>query len=295
MSLTRRPGGKRWRGGGRLGAHGLSMGLAMGLLLTLRPLVMRSQGLNPTNERPKVAAAAGNAVENSLGMRFVPVPGTPVWFCVWETRVRDYQVFVNATQRFWEKTSFPQGPTHPAVNVSWDDAQAFCQWLTAKERAAGQLKPGQKYRLPTDLEWSAALGLRNERGADPHERGNASPAVFPWGKTWPPPAQAGNYCDRQAASRHTDWLVIPGYDDGYAETAPVGSYKPNDYGLYDLGGNAWEWCEDWCDGEQTRRVLRGASWYDYDRESLSAACRNSAAANSRFSNRGFRVVVGLGP
>jgi formylglycine-generating enzyme required for sulfatase activity len=120
--------------------------------------------------------------------------------------------------------------------------------------------------------------------------------MYPWGKSWPPPDKAGNYCDRQAANRHTDWVVIAGYDDGFAETAPVGSFKPNAYGIYDLGGNAWEWCEDWYDSEHTRRVLRGASWYDYDRETLLAACRNSSAADSRFSNRGFRVVaVGMGP
>ena len=67
----------------------------------------------------------GNRWENGLGMKFVPVPGTRVRFCVWETRVRDYQAFVDATGQAWKKAEFEQGPTHPAVNVSWVDAQAF--------------------------------------------------------------------------------------------------------------------------------------------------------------------------
>ncbi len=76
-----------------------------------------------------------HAWENSLGMRFVPVPGTAVLFCVWETRVQDYQVFHEATGRAWNKPGFEQDPTHPAVNINWEDAKAFCDWLRAEVQA----------------------------------------------------------------------------------------------------------------------------------------------------------------
>ena len=79
-----------------------------------------------------------------LSMKFVPVPGTNVLFSVWETRVKDYQAFCDATGRSWEKPTFSQTDEHPAVNLNWEDAKAFCKWLSGKE--------GKTYRLPTDHE-----------------------------------------------------------------------------------------------------------------------------------------------
>lgn len=74
-------------------------------------------------------------------MRFVTVPitggptdGKAIRFCVWETRVRDFQEFVKATKSDWPKPDFAQGPDHPAVNLDWSDANAFCAWLTKEER-----------------------------------------------------------------------------------------------------------------------------------------------------------------
>jgi formylglycine-generating enzyme required for sulfatase activity len=95
---------------------------------------------------------------NTLGMKFVTVPGTEVSFCIWETRVKDYAAYAAANagvDASWKKpsfagTSFTQEDTHPVVNVSWNEAQAFCEWLTKKELAEGKIKVGQKYRLPTD-------------------------------------------------------------------------------------------------------------------------------------------------
>jgi hypothetical protein len=89
-------------------------------------------------ERNIANATKEHSWENSLGMKFVPVSGTKVLFSIWDTRVRDYEAFVKATGREWRRPDFKQDPTHPAVNVSWIDAQAFCEWLTEKERTAGK-------------------------------------------------------------------------------------------------------------------------------------------------------------
>ena len=100
------------------------------------------------------------AFTNTLGMKFVPVSGTEVAFCIWESRVKDYAAYAAANAGVdgsWKKPGFKQEDTHPVVKVSWNDAQAFCEWLTKKELAEGKIKAGQKYRLPTDAEWSVAV------------------------------------------------------------------------------------------------------------------------------------------
>lgn len=94
--------------------------------------------------------------ENSLGMKFVYARETGVFVSIW-TRVKDYKLFVEATKREWDKPGFQQTEEDPVVNVSWDDATAFCEWLTEKERKAGLIWKSQGYHLPTDREWSVAL------------------------------------------------------------------------------------------------------------------------------------------
>lgn len=98
----------------------------------------------PTPPVPPLPSAPPHI--NSLGMKFVPVSvaGKDVRFSIWETRVEDYQAFIDAAKGLWVRPTFPQDPTHPAVNVSYNDAVAFCQWLTDKE---GLKDKGLEYRL----------------------------------------------------------------------------------------------------------------------------------------------------
>jgi len=232
-----------------------------------------SKTIKATKEQPFV---------NSLGMKFVPVPGTDVLFSIWDTRVQDYEVFVKATGRSWEKPyGFLQGPSHPVVDVSWEDAKAFCQWLTEMERTAGTLGAEQEYRLPTDAEWSVAAGLSQESGAtlSEKEEDGRFKGVYPWGKQWPPPKGAGNY--------HASLDV-----DDYEKTSPVGSFGANTFGLYDMGGNVHQWCEDWFNTEKKLRVLRGSSWLADRPFSLLSSYRVIHPPTARQVDDGFRVVVG---
>lgn len=224
------------------------------------------------------AASKEKPFENSLGMKFVPVPGTQVLFSIWDTRVQDYQAFANATQRDWPKPTFEQGPTHPAVNVSWEDATAFCEWLTGLERKDGMIGANQAYRLPTDLEWSAAVGLEKESGETPEARDGKVKGVYPWGTKWPPPKGSGNYDPS---------LKV----DDYEYTSPVGSFEPNRVGLYDMGGNVWQWCEDWRNGEKKSRVMRGASRSGVIPDYLLSSCRSFDAPEFRGGYGGFRCVL----
>jgi len=227
-------------------------------------------------------ATRENPFINSLGMKFVPVPGTDVLFCIWDTRVQDYQAFATTTGQLWEKPSFEQGPTHPAVNIGWDNAKAFCEWLTQKERSAGLIGSGQSYRLPMDVEWSVAVGLQDETGRTPQEKDGMTRGVYPWGSGFPPPRGAGNY----------DSLVKA---DSYEYTSPVGSFAANRFGLYDMGGNVWQWCEDsYGGGQDGHRLLRGASWGTSYPVNLLSSCR-FVTPDLHLGNVGFRVVLTLTP
>ena len=253
--------------------------------------------------------------ENSLGMKFVPVAGTEVLFAVWHTRVQDFEVFVRETghdatagmyslrsdgwkQRgdSWKSPGFPQSGQHPVCGVNWEDAQAFCRWLTTRERKLGRLGPAQSYRLPQDWEWSVAVGLNEPRIGTPQEKDEKIPGVYPWGAAWPPPAGAGNYAGEEA--RDGDWPanfnVIGGYRDGHARTSPVGSFAANRFGLHDMGGNLWQWCEDFYDGSAGKRVLRGASFGNFDPDGLLSSYRNDDSPVYRHAINGFRCVVALG-
>jgi formylglycine-generating enzyme required for sulfatase activity len=256
---------------------------------------------------------------NTLGMMFVPVRGTKVLFSVWDTRVQDFQEFVQASgydasafmvslrndgwmQRgdSWKNPGFSQGPMHPVCGVSWEDAKAFCAWLTRKEQAEGKIGPEQTYRLPMDGEWSVAVGLDESVGGTPKDKDAKVLGVYPWGTQWPPPDGAGNYAGAEARTADTpsSWSVIPRYRDGYPRTSPVGSFEVNRFGLFDVGANLMEWCEDQDRGD---RVLRGASWGCFDLRRgfessrlLLSSHRSFGSPDHRHDICGFRCVLVVG-
>jgi serine/threonine protein kinase len=231
-----------------------------------------------------IGPVPGQPFTNSLGMKFVPL--SDIQISVWETRVQDYEAFCRATGRHYEPVDFHQTATDPAVKVNWFDAMAFCKWLTEKEHNENRIEDRQAYRLPTDLEWSMAVGLVNESGATPEIRDGKIKNEFPWGRQWPPPNGAGNYAVATGRRR--------------AAPMPVGSFKPNSIGLYDLGGNVWEWCLDTYKGgsSATSRdwgVLRGGSWATSNRLEMQSSYRNVVDRNDRDVIYGFRCVLATQP
>ena len=170
------------------------------------------------------------------------------------------------------------------VNVSWNDAVAFCEWLSKKE--------GKSYRLPTEAEWEyacrAGTTTRYYSGDD--------------AKTL---AKVGNVHDAVAKAKFPDGTFMPiKASDGYVFTAPVGKFNPNAFGLYDMHGNAWQWCADWYGeeyyaaspaddptgpGSGDCRVLRGGS-FDYGPYFARSAGRDRLAPVDRFFYNGFRIA-----
>ena len=135
------------------------------------------------------------------------------------------------------------GNDYPVVNVSWDDAARYCNWLSRQDRLppayreqGGHMVPAAPsttgYRLPTEAEWVYVARVY----------GRTAPVRYPWTGSYPPVSVAGNFADARIAD--TLAHVVPGYDDGYRGPAPVGSFAAHPQGFHDLGGNVAEWIND---------------------------------------------------
>lgn len=188
--------------------------------------------------------------------------------------------WVPVPHAYWAQ---PEGPPstildrldHPVVHISWNDAQAYCKW--------------SRTRLPTEAEWELAA------------RGGLDQATYPWGSNL---MQEGKHrCNIwQGSFPHHNTA-----EDGYDGTAPVHAFEPNGYGLHNVAGNVWEWCEDYFSAEYHRltasvnpiqnrlapaRSLRGGSFLCHESycNRYRIAARSSNTPDSSSSNIGFRVV-----
>ncbi len=184
----------------------------------------------------------------------------------------EYALFLastkNAAPPFWHDPNFNH-PDQPVVGVSWYEAASYCEWLTAQT--------GRRFRLPTEAEWELAA------------RGGLQQKQFPWGDE--PPQSLPNYASR--------WQTGP---------EPVGRYKPNAFGLYDIGDNVHEWCSDWYDPnyyaispernppgpnhclmKPARKSSRGGSWRHQIKVARCSA-RSSIPPEFQYADYGFRVA-----
>lgn len=245
-------------------------------------------------------ASATHPWTNEFGMPFVPVPGTRVLMCAWETPRSVYRVhaLVDPTvATHWQAPAFVGGqiPTDgraPVVQVNWADARKFCEWLTLRGRLNGKLTTNQLYRLPTDVEWSRAVGLADEVGATPAERGENAGRHYPWGDDFPPKKPVGNYRDTSATALvYNAKLELGDYRDGYPTLSPVGAFPPNALGIHDLGGNVAEMCEDLYRPGGKERVVRGGTWLEASEAGIRSGARKGWDPEGRNNVTGFRVVL----
>ncbi len=241
----------------------------------------------------------GQSWVNSLEIEMVPfADGKQA--AIWEVRISDYNQFRKATRhRKPVNPLFPQEDDHPVVGVNKADAEAFCKWLTEKERSEDRIREHHEYRLPTDEEWSILCGLEDELGETPVERSynsqqnDALSNVYPWGGEFPPVRAVSNIADKSAAEAKaiSDDRTVKGYEDKFQNTAPVGSFTPNALGIYDLSGNVYEWTLDPYTSEGDVGVVRGGSWATFlekDLKSWSRFAINNRVVDNQF---GFRVVL----
>jgi len=233
----------------------------------------------------------GKAWDNSLGMKLVPMG--QAMLAATETRRSDFAAFAQSTSlAVLPNRLLDQQPELPVTYVSRSEAEKFCRWLTDRERAKGLLEPNQEYRLPTDDEWSMAANLPREIGATAAERSGRIGGFYPWGFTPIPPNKTGNFLDKTADP--SGKTAIPGYEDGHAGAAAVGSYKVDTRShLYDLAGNVWEWVSDGWAEKPEEGVVRGGAYTTMAQQELLAAYRRKVADSDRQPDIGFRVILSV--
>ncbi len=200
----------------------------------------------------------------------------------WDQEMRK---FLQAPRFDWRNVGFAQSDDHPVVNVSWNDAQSFCQWLAKKER--------QTYRLPTEAEWEFA----NRAGTQSRYQCGNDPECL---------ASIANVADGTSRETYREWRTIAA-KDGFIYTSPVGSLKANPFGLCDMHGNVWEWCNDFYDAKYyaqspaenpagpstgALRVSRGGAW-SRTPVNCRSCVRRSGSPTLKHVNIGFRPVLVL--
>ena len=229
------------------------------------------------------------AFTNSLGMLFaeVPVGHGEVLFACEETQRGHLALFQNLPSLAAKEAA------KPASQVSWKDAVAFCDWLTRLEREKGLISIRQRYRLPTDHEWSCAAGIGQLESAQesPMAKSNRLEGLYPWGTAWPPPRGAGNLCGRESRADFPE-NFIENYQDGLSGgDLKARASVANDFGIHDLSGNLWEWCEDLFRPGTNWRVLRGGSWKSARPQTLLASHRTHDPDSYCSDSVGFRCVL----
>jgi formylglycine-generating enzyme required for sulfatase activity len=172
--------------------------------------------------------------------------------------VADYREFCRKVRRRMPEQPYWNNENHPVVNVSWNDARLYAKW--------------KGKRLATEAEWeyAARCGIKGY--------------YYSWGNRNPFRKRGGNIADESLKSEKPLWRIWKKYYDGFPYTSPVGSFYSNEFGLYDMTGNAWEWCSDWYDASYyknspennpkgpkkgTHKVLRGGSWNFSPRDILT--------------------------
>ena len=207
------------------------------------------------------------------------------------TQVHDKKGNWSGSYHSWANWRKPLEPEYhdpknnqPVSCVSWNDANAFIKWITGKS--------GRNYRLPTEAEWEyAARGATTTRNY--------------WGNDSYDVCNYANTADQSFLPGGSNWLDKHECNDGYAFIAPVGQFKPNRYGLYDMLGNVWEWTADryrrdyYAQSPKNNpkgpptgdyRVIRGGGWYD-DPVLVRVSNRYGHLPTYRFSDLGFRLVA----
>jgi formylglycine-generating enzyme required for sulfatase activity len=262
-----------------------------------QPLVLVNGGRFTMGSPRREPGRRSNEAERQVELR------RPFYIARFQVTNREFREFKADHQSGIFKDESLDLERQPAVRVSWQEAAAFCNWLSQREKLPlAYVKNGDRYeladpmttgyRVPTEAEWEFAARFDGARAS----------RKYPWGNDLPVPAKSGNWGD--ATAIYLTPVTITGYEDGYRVAAPVGSYAANPLGLHDMGGNVLEWTADrysiYVVGpdyvsadplgpkEGDSYVVRGASWLTGKVPELRLAVRDSASSGR--PDLGFRIA-----
>lgn len=233
------------------------------------PIVLHDEPLPRSGDTRVVA------LEHDQELTLVWVPDIELWMSAYEISNGQFRRFRPLHDSGERDGLTLNRDAQPAVQVSWFDAQAFCEWLNTYFRHS--FPSTMRARLPTNDEWVAVARCGSQRR-------------YPWGNEWPP--QRGNHCDAAARDVFDDGKGIEVYDDGHPVACDVWAGRANEWGIYGLAGNVWEWCQDWYDPESRQlKIRKGGSWNYEDPVSLEIDTQGFDTPNSRYDTIGFRIVL----
>ncbi|MDA1043703.1 MAG: SUMF1/EgtB/PvdO family nonheme iron enzyme [Verrucomicrobia bacterium] len=229
-------------------------------------------------ERDRARSRQKLVINIGLGqnLEFEWIEGVRLWVGKYEITNEQFRRFKARHDSLFRQNFSLNDPTQPAVRVTWNEAEAYCEWLnrTYKDRVPKAFT----FRLPSVLEWMKIARCGDNR-------------IYPWGRSWPP--LYGNYSDLTAREQLVDWRGIEGYDDGQVVSCDVHLSGENEWGLFGIGGNVWEWCQDWFDTEHKYKTRAGGSW-DFDqKENLRIDAIGFDRPDARYDTIGFRAVISM--
>lgn len=221
--------------------------------------------------RDRFSARKGhNFTVPGVAMDFVWIDSMRFWASKYEITNEQFRMFKPTHNSKKAEGVSLDGDRQPVVEVSYLDVIGFGEWLKSSASKQFALPANYEFRIPSVSEWSKLARCGKDRR-------------FPWGDSWP--AKYGNFGNQEVFP--TTWR-LNGYDDPYPVTAPVEESGTNEWGLYGMAGNVWEWTSD---KKSDKRAVCGGAWTEITQKTLAIDVQGWAPSSERFDNIGFRLIL----